>query len=252
MSLTDQQIAQLSSLLASLKQRVSDPLSCCDEAKTGVAAAEDLLDEVERLRAENQRLAERVAEEHDRATGALAEADEVVAATRQAAINGFTAVRQKLLAALGRKDDRRTQLVEYVADLAAERDQVCAELERERQATHRVADQLGALTMCGIDGCVLSDAIDHCHGEDHGYCCTEDYAEQDTGVAVHRDHLPAALMANLAAVRAELERARPVVEAAKALRSTWRGSSVPRIPEESAVAAAADAWTASEEVGDRG
>jgi len=60
MSLTDQQIAQLSSLLASLKQRVSDPLSCCDDAKTAVATAEDLLAEVERLRAERVRVRQAV------------------------------------------------------------------------------------------------------------------------------------------------------------------------------------------------
>lgn len=49
--LTADQIAKLPDLLASLKKRAEDPIACCDDAKTAVALAEDLLSEVNRLRA---------------------------------------------------------------------------------------------------------------------------------------------------------------------------------------------------------
>ncbi len=41
--LTADQLAKLPDFLASLKKRAEDPIACCDDAKTAVAIAEDLL-----------------------------------------------------------------------------------------------------------------------------------------------------------------------------------------------------------------
>lgn len=107
----------------------------------------------------------------------------------------------------------RTDVPKLVAHIRAQAEA----LERQRANTQRLALQLDALTMCGAEGCYLSMAIFHCHGEDGehgGECCTapDIYIVQDNGVAIHRDHVPAALVAGLLATSAELAEQREEID----------------------------------------
>lgn len=74
---------------------------------------------------------------------------------------------------------------------------------------------------------IENTGVRFCTGEDHGYCCTEDYLEQPDGTAVHRDDLERyrqllRAMASFRTVTDAAQVATDMLDAGERLSEIWR------------------------------